>query len=47
MIITNTVDNEEANCNRCDNCNDEEICKNYCGSEHGWGRYERSEEVEE
>ena len=37
-----TVDDEETDCNRCDNSNDEYVCLNRCGAEHGWAGYERS-----
>lgn len=38
-----TVDDEEANCNRCDNMECEYLCIHNCGSEHGWNGYERIE----
>ena len=42
--IIYTVDDEEADCNRCDHCYGEDYyCIKLCGAEHGWNGYERIE----
>lgn len=47
-IIRYNVDVEEPICTRCDYCtHGEDFCDQFCGSEHGWGRYTRTEEVED
>lgn len=38
-----TADDEEPMCNRCIHCNDDFLCRKYCGPEHGWYGYERTE----
>lgn len=41
-FITLTVDDEEPNCGRCDNCNlDESFCSDHCEPEYGWNGYSR------
>ena len=41
--IIYTADEEEPLCERCDNVNEQEdICVNRCGAEHGWFLYSRT-----
>lgn len=45
-IITFTADDENPDCGRCNHINDsEDLCAKWCGAEHGWSRYERSERI--
>ena len=37
-----TADDEEPKCIRCDN-RDDPLCFKYCGPEHGWYGYQRTE----
>lgn len=39
-----TADDEEPVCTRCDNMNIPYTwCERYCGAEHGWNGYKRTE----
>lgn len=41
-----TADNEEPDCGRCDHvCDSDNLCMDYCGPEHGWARYVRTDLV--
>lgn len=43
-----TVDDEEPNCNRCDHvCDSDKWCQKYCGNEHYWNGYSRTEFIED
>lgn len=43
-----TVDDEEPNCNRCDNvCDSDIVCQQYCGNEHYWNGYSRTEFIDD
>lgn len=43
-----TADDEYPDCGRCNHINDsEDLCVKWCGAEHGWSRYERTEYVKE
>lgn len=43
-----TVDDEEPNCNRCDHvCDSDIVCQQYCGNEHYWNGYSRTEFIED
>lgn len=43
-----TVDDEEPNCNMCDHvCDSDEICREYCGCEHWWNGYVRTELIDD
>ena len=37
-----TADDEDPKCGRCDN-QDDACCAEYCGPEHGWYGYQRTE----
>lgn len=41
--IIYTADDEMPDCIRCDNCVKDFDCVKYCGAEHGWYGYKRSE----
>ena len=44
--IIYTADDEEPDCGRCDHVYDSDnLCINYCGPEHGWARYVRTDLV--
>ena len=43
-----TADEEEPDCGRCDNCDGSMLdCSKFCGPEHGWYGYQRTEYVED
>lgn len=43
-----TVDDEEPKCNRCDHvCDSDIVCQQYCGNEHYWNGYSRTEFIED
>ena len=43
-ILIYTADDEMPDCLSCDNCDsDEYYCSNFCGHEHGWFGYKRTE----
>lgn len=43
-----TVDDEEPNCSMCDHvCDSDEICREYCGCEHWWNGYVRTELIDD
>lgn len=44
--VTYTVDDEDANCGRCEHCCDDFDCCKNCGAEHGWWGYSRREKIE-
>ena len=46
-VIVFTADKEEPDCNRCDHCCDNYDCSRFCGPEHGWYGYSRSEVTDE
>lgn len=42
-----TVDDEEPNCNSCDHiCDPDDVCSMFCGPDHYWNGYARTEFVE-
>ena len=44
--IIYTADDEEPDCGRCDHvCDSDNLCMDYCGPEHGWARYVRTDLV--
>lgn len=46
--VTYAADDEEPKCSRCDNMDfSEEQCEKYCGAQHGWCRYSRTEKKED
>lgn len=46
-IVVYTADTEMPSCLQCDNFDCEFNCENFCGPEHGWYGYRRTEKVEE
>ena len=38
-----TADHEEPVCHNCDNASTDCKCENFCGPEHGWAGYRRTE----
>lgn len=47
MYITHTVDDEEPDCNRCNHCCDNYDCSGFCGANHSWNGYSRTEYMED
>lgn len=46
-LIKHTANDEEPDCMCCDHvCGDGKACK-YCGPDHWWARYERTERIKE
>lgn len=44
--VIHTADDEEPDCNRCDNCDGRILdCEKYCGPEHWWNGYRRTEYI--
>ena len=41
--IIYTADDEMPDCGKCDNCCGDFNCTKYCGADHGWYGYQRSE----
>ena len=41
--IEYTADNEMPDCGHCDHICDDFKCEKFCGSEHGWWGYRRTE----
>lgn len=42
------ADDEEPDCGRCDHiCDSYKWCIENCGAEHAWGRYKRTEKMED
>ena len=41
--LTFAADDEEPDCINCDHNCDDFNCSKYCGSEHGWYGYKRTE----
>jgi hypothetical protein len=40
-----TVDDEMPDCGRCDHVSDDFKCCDWCGAEHGWWGYRRTEVI--
>lgn len=47
FYVTYTVDEEDADCGKCNHCSDDYDCSAYCGAGHAWNGYNRTEYVEE
>lgn len=46
--IVYTADEEEPDCGQCDNCDGGILdCAKFCGPEHGWYGYQRTEYLED
>lgn len=45
-FIRLTADDEMPVCERCENCNEENVCENRCGPKYGWHSYIRITEEE-
>lgn len=44
--IEYTADDEMPNCNQCDHVFDDKFnCEKFCGAEHGWWGYRRTERM--
>ena len=43
ISVTYTADDEMPDCLNCDNCDSEYDCSKFCGAEHGWFGYRRTE----
>lgn len=46
-VIVYTADDEMPSCIQCDKCFGDFNCEKFCGPEHGWYGYRRTEKVEE
>lgn len=43
-----TADEEEPDCGQCDNCDGSILdCSKFCGPEHGWHGYQKTEYVDD
>lgn len=42
-LVIYTADDEIPDCLNCDNCDKDLDCSRYCGAEHGWVCYRRTE----
>ena len=45
LIREYTADHEEPVCCNCDNASTDCKCENFCGPEHGWAGYRRTEYI--
>lgn len=47
-LMVHDADDEEPDCCRCDHVlDDDKLCNEYCGPEHRWNRYQRTERVDD